>query len=244
MSIPKFEKDVEVISKLDDYPNDVGGLSSTELKAKFDEAVSLLKAYINETLIPELIAANLPFAQSTEIPVATIQEAIENVQRQAANAVSGSLPNNTVGMEKLTSTTQTAIASGVSAANALPSMQRNITQNTKGVAANAEAIAAIQQTDETQNVEIAKIPNKADKSVSATFTLTASGWDESKKQTVSAAVGTERNGAVGLDTSAPLEQWQEAARCGVKVYSADEAGITFTCDTVPELDLSCAYILI
>lgn len=36
---------------------------------------------------------------------------------------------------------------------------------------------------------------------------------------------------------------REEAKCGVKVYSANEEGITFSCETVPTLDLPCAYIL-
>lgn len=52
--IPFFEEDVDVIQKLDDEPNDVGGLTSAELKAKFDEAAGLIKRYLNEVLVPQL----------------------------------------------------------------------------------------------------------------------------------------------------------------------------------------------
>lgn len=52
--IPELEDDVDVIQKLDDEPNDVGGLSASELKAKFDEAGNIIKSYINETLVPQL----------------------------------------------------------------------------------------------------------------------------------------------------------------------------------------------
>lgn len=52
--IPFMEDDVDVVSKLDDEPNDVGGLSAAELKAKFDEAGNIIKRYINETMIPAL----------------------------------------------------------------------------------------------------------------------------------------------------------------------------------------------
>lgn len=54
MSLPKFEVDVRIISKLADEPNDVGGLSAEEFKGKFDEAPELIKSYINETLIPQI----------------------------------------------------------------------------------------------------------------------------------------------------------------------------------------------
>ena len=92
------------------------------------------------------------------------------------------------------------------------------------------------------DAEIAKIGDKAEKSQGATFVLTVAGWTDGK-QTVAINIGSRRNDAVGLDTSATLAQWQEAAKCGVKVYSANEEGITFSCETAPTLDLPCAYIL-
>lgn len=54
MALTKFEKDMVIIQKLDDEPNDVGGLTSAELKAKFDEGGEAIKKYINETLTAEL----------------------------------------------------------------------------------------------------------------------------------------------------------------------------------------------
>ena len=35
--------DLNIIQKLDDEPNDVGGLTSAQLKAKFDEAGNVIK---------------------------------------------------------------------------------------------------------------------------------------------------------------------------------------------------------
>ena len=57
MALPKFEKDIAYISKLDDEPNDVGGLSADELKARFDQAGQDIQAYINEELIPRADSA-------------------------------------------------------------------------------------------------------------------------------------------------------------------------------------------
>lgn len=56
MAFEKFNKDMKIISALDDEPNDVGGLTAAELKAKFDEGGEALKRYINDTLIPEVVA--------------------------------------------------------------------------------------------------------------------------------------------------------------------------------------------
>lgn len=242
MSIPTLDTDLNIIQMLDDYPNDIGGLSAAQLKAKFDEGVLALQTYINTVLIPALIASNLPFTPSAAVNASTVQAAIENVQAQLAGISAGTIPNNTVGMEKLTKTVQNAIASGGSASASVAALSETVSQNVAATNENTAAIAAINAANVNRDAEIAKIAGKAEKSQGATFVLTAAGWTE-KKQTVSIAIGAGRNDAVGLDTSATLAQWQEAAKCGVKVYSANEEGITFSCETVPTLDLPCAYIL-
>ena len=54
MALTKFTKDMAIISSLDDEPNDVGGLSAAELKAKFDEGGQAIKTFINEILLSEI----------------------------------------------------------------------------------------------------------------------------------------------------------------------------------------------
>lgn len=242
MSIPTIDTNLSIIQQLDDYPNDVGGLSAAELKAKFDEGVLALQTYINTVLIPALVAANVPFAPSQAINETSIQAAIENVQKQIANSVAGAIPNNTIGLEKMTASLQKTITSGGAASTAVAALTKVVDGNTEAIEENTTAITAINEANVTRDAEISKIGGKAEKSRGATFILAASGWSDGQ-QTVSIVIGSGRNDAVGLDTSATLAQWQEAAKCGVKVYSANEEGITFSCDTVPTLDLPCAYIL-
>lgn len=55
LEIQVLDGDLNIIQKLDDEPNDVGGLTSAELKAKFDESGNIIKKYINETLIPAVL---------------------------------------------------------------------------------------------------------------------------------------------------------------------------------------------
>lgn len=55
LEIQLLDGDLNIIQKLDDEPNDVGGLTSAELKAKFDESGNIIKKYINETLIPSVL---------------------------------------------------------------------------------------------------------------------------------------------------------------------------------------------
>ena len=54
MSLEKLTKDLNIVQKLDDEPNDVGGLSAAELKKKFDEGSLTIQEYINNVMIPAL----------------------------------------------------------------------------------------------------------------------------------------------------------------------------------------------
>lgn len=54
MALTRLNKDMNIVSALDDQPNDVGGLTAAELKAKFDEGGNAIKLYLNGTLIAEL----------------------------------------------------------------------------------------------------------------------------------------------------------------------------------------------
>ena len=101
MALPAFETNLNIIQQLDDEPNDVGGLAAAELKAKFDEAGLTIQKWINETLLPAMIAANLAFAKTTDIPAETVQAAIENIQEQLKQATVGAVPNGSVNYIKL-----------------------------------------------------------------------------------------------------------------------------------------------
>ena len=59
VEIPAYDGDVDIIQQLDDEPNDVGGLSAQELKAKFDEAGASIVGFLNDDLIPTIIADDL-----------------------------------------------------------------------------------------------------------------------------------------------------------------------------------------
>lgn len=54
MAIEKLIADLNIISKLGDYPLADDGLEPEQFKAKFDEAGKLIKQYINEVLVPSL----------------------------------------------------------------------------------------------------------------------------------------------------------------------------------------------
>lgn len=57
MSVERFLKDVEIISKLGYNPGTDDGLSPDEVQAKFDEAAVSIKAYLNDVIVPALEGA-------------------------------------------------------------------------------------------------------------------------------------------------------------------------------------------
>lgn len=90
MAIASFTYDMNIISALADEPNDVGGLTAGELKAKFDEGGLALKTYVNDTLLPGVTAdinAALSQAAIGQVPGMTVViplgEAVPIPQRTA-----------------------------------------------------------------------------------------------------------------------------------------------------------------
>lgn len=104
MAFTKNTDDMNIIQKLDDEPNDRGGMTAAALKAKFDEAGITLQDFINDH-VDELgaatAAANLGFATSSAVPATNIQAAIENVQSQVADATTGEIANAGITNAKL-----------------------------------------------------------------------------------------------------------------------------------------------
>ena len=71
--------------------------------------------------------------------------------------------------------------------------------------------------------------------LSTTVTLTASGWDaDALTQTVSVTGATATNVKMVAPNEANVDEY---ATCGVKATGEAAGTVTFTCATVPEVDL-------
>lgn len=92
MPFSKLTKDMGIISKLEDEPNDVGGLTAAQLKAKFDEAGEAVKAYLNESLLAELAAPTAAGALGAALngESMTVQNALDLLA--LAGVKSGNVP--------------------------------------------------------------------------------------------------------------------------------------------------------
>ena len=105
MALTTFNEDMEIISKLSTYPNDADGMTPEALKASFDRAGTLLKAYINNTLLTELGgasgAANLGVGPVNGTDMgATIQAALDALAAQIVEATLGTIPDKSIGESK------------------------------------------------------------------------------------------------------------------------------------------------
>lgn len=91
MAIQTLDNDLNVIAALSDEPNDVDGLSSYELKARFDQSGLLIQQYINEILLPGI----------AEMEASIRQDATEYTNGVAANFAAGLLSPGSVTNEML-----------------------------------------------------------------------------------------------------------------------------------------------
>lgn len=92
LEIQLLDGDLNIIQKLDDEPNDVGGLTSAELKAKFDESGNIIKKYINETLIPAVrtsIPTALPNPEALTIQIGSTSITYDGSTAQTVTIADG-----------------------------------------------------------------------------------------------------------------------------------------------------------
>lgn len=87
MALTKLTANVNNIQALSDRPNELDGLTSAELKERFDKAGSDIKSYLNETLTEELdtVIATIP---DTSTLVTTTDPRLTN-SRQCNNSFDG-----------------------------------------------------------------------------------------------------------------------------------------------------------
>ena len=82
ITVPSCDVDVTVIQQLDDEPNDVGGLTAAELKAKFDETNAAVKRYINDELIPSVVGADATEQARAAAEAERVANEIERVSNE------------------------------------------------------------------------------------------------------------------------------------------------------------------
>ena len=118
--IPRVTDELGTVSTLDDRPNDTGGLTAAELKAKFDADAGTLKDYVNDVLIPFLegasAAASLGITTIPGFSADNIQTALEQIVKAMQDVTQGSVADGSITLAKLAAEV-TAVALGGAAAS-------------------------------------------------------------------------------------------------------------------------------
>lgn len=118
--IPRVTDELGTVSTLDDRPNDTGGLTAAELKAKFDADAGSLKEYVNDVLIPFLegasAAASLGITTIPGFSADNIQTALEQIVQAMQDVTQGSVADGSITLAKLAAEV-TAVALGGAAAS-------------------------------------------------------------------------------------------------------------------------------
>lgn len=135
LEIQLLNGDLNIIQKLDDEPNDVGGLTSAELKAKFDESGNIIKKYINETLIPAVLTDDATEESRKQAEAARVAAEQGRVTAEEGRV---SAESGRVSAEQARSNAE---ASRVSAENAREAAETARADETAGIVAQATAQA-------------------------------------------------------------------------------------------------------
>ena len=135
LKIQLLDGDLNIIQKLDDEPNDVGGLTSAELKAKFDESGNIIKKYINETLIPAVLTDDATEESRKQAEAARVAAEQGRVTAEEGRV---SAESGRVSAEQARSNAE---ASRVSAESARETAEQARADETAGIVARATAQA-------------------------------------------------------------------------------------------------------
>ncbi len=230
--LTKLLTDLYIISLLDDEPNDIGGMSSAELKAKFDEAANTIKDYINNVLIPELAGSG--GAESVGIDtvpgltgVGTVQAALAKIEEQMAEMTQGAVADGSITTAKLAALAVTSAKLAAAAVETDKIKDGAVTT----VKLAALAVTAAQLADIA--VETAKIKDKA------VTTEKIADKAVTTEQLGDASVGTAQLDALAVSAAKLAASAVETAK--IKDGAVTRAKLARSVLTTPVLDVPSTY---
>lgn len=262
MALPKFEKDIGYVSKLDDQPNDVGGLSADELKGVFDKAALELQDYINNTLVPQITSDIDSAAQGVGSGGAISGDKLADNSVSAAKLVDGSvgtakLADNSVVADKIADgavgtakLADTGIATGKIADSAVTK------EKIADSAVSSNKIFAGAVTTEKLHNEAVTAEKIANNAVSQLYTTTipatGDGWTTGENYLTYVApvegllssdipiVDVNLSGKSGAELVELAEAWGTALRVGVNTSGSFYAYFS----EVPTIDIPIKIMVV
>lgn len=248
MEIRKLNTDIAYVSKLDDYPNDVGGMSSDELKATFDKAGQDIQRYINDELVPDIKSyvseAQLGLEEVGTLNGTVLSEGSVTGEKLAYKTVTqDKIGEKAVGTTELADSAVTEDKIGLRAVSSTRIAQKAI--GGEHIGDSAVQTAAIRDGAVT-NTKVAPNAISQDKLAKGathkvmSAVLPLSGWVNNKQE-------VEVKGVSALETNiVSPAAYSHVAWCEAGVYCSGERTdyLTFTCTNVPESALNAVITVL
>ena len=261
MALTTFDVDVENITALADQPNDDQGLSADELKQLFDKAGVDIKAFLNDTLIPELedaIAAAARGIATDSISGTYITDGTIPSQKLVSDAglesvVTSVIRNYAVTLDKLSQPVQTILSN----------LQANVTNlltqiDTKAPTSSLSAVALSGQYADllglpTIPVVDATLDANSLNPVRNSAVTTELGKKQTNKKTATATLAsgttswsvsvsgvTSSNTVIATCAPASYAQWVDNR---VRCSSQGNGTLGFTADTAPSANITVNILI-
>lgn len=202
LEIQLLDGDLNIIQKLDDEPNDVGGLTSAELKAKFDESGNIIKKYINETLIPSVLTDDATEESRKQAEAARV---VAEQGRVTAEEGRVSAESGRVSAEQGRSEAE---SSRVSAENARAQAETARADETAGIVARATAQANAAAGSASQ----AAGSEQSAKDAAGTATNAASSASQSAASASGSASQAQASAAAAAQSAASVDGINKTAQ--------------------------------
>lgn len=226
IEIALLDGDISFISKLDDEPNDVGGMTSAQLKAEFDKAGNVIKDYINNSLIPEILAADA--VEATRTANEARREANEEARiseerdRIASEEIRKANEDVRVANEALRVTAEQA---RIEAENNRHAVSADIITRSEKAADEAEKAAE----------EAKKTAATIKPPVSVLSTMLASGWVENVYSFETEYPNSKNDITIEVASTATAEQFE--AFGGAMICGSADRNIATAIGDVPTVDI-------
>ena len=192
LEIQLLDGDLNIIQKLDDEPNDVGGLTSAELKAKFDESGNIIKKYINETLIPSVLT----------------DDATEESRKQAEAArVTAEQGRVTAEASRVTAEQGRTAAESIR----VQDEQKRVSAENSRVEAEAQRAAAEQARADENTGIVAQATAQANAAVRSAESASASAQTAQSAASTSSSAAAAASGSASQASAAAASAAQSAA---------------------------------
>lgn len=217
IEIELLDGDLNIIQKLDDEPNDVGGLTAQELKAKFDESGNVIKKYINETLVPAILEDEATEAARTAAEnerKANEQERVSN-ENARVEAEAARIAAETARAEA-ESNRATAETNRVSAEQARVAAENARVDSTNGIVAQATAQANAAANSASSALASANAASGSANNASSSANSAAS----------SASSASSAQGAAASSATAAAKSAEEAKQYAEEAKGASGGGVT------------------